>query len=761
MVLWAVILAGGLGTAAYAQEPGGAGTQVVAVDFSGLGRTSDAFARGIVGIKAGDPANAQALDEAAARLLGTGRFLAVDYTVEQAEGGIRVQFNVRERPTVTAIRFEGNTEFREKRLLDEVGQKIDERFDPAAAREARDAIVALYREEGYSDATVTFDEARVENTGELVFIIDEGRRIRIRSIEFEGNASLPDDQLKKQIDTRPAFWFFRTGAFDKDDVEADVARLRNHYRDEGFLDAEVSYKTAVNEDGDMTLTFIADEGTRYAVESIEFRGHSVFTESELRNVIQSGEGRTVKRPVVESDARAIQTRYGELGHIYAEVRALRVFSERPGLVRITYEITEGEPFRVGRVAVRGNTRTKDKVVRRALNLYPPDDLFNLTEAREAERRLLDTRIFTSARVIPVGDGPGVRDAVIDVTEAEKAGDFLFGAGITSNAGVVGSIVLDLQNFDLFDYPQTWAELFKFRSFYGGGQRMRIELQPGTEVGRYRLDFTEPYLFDKPIRFDLGLFLFGRSRDGYDENRAGATVSLGKRFERGLLRGWTGEVALRLESVEIDDVELFTSSEVRDDEGNNLLTSIKGTLVRDRTDNRFVPTTGDRLRISYEQYLLEDVFGKANVGYDWYTTLSTDRLDRKHVLALRGDAGVIVGDAPVFERYFAGGTGSMRGFAFRGIGERDGLDDTNVGGDFLVLFGPEYSYPLYGDLLRGHVFLDTGTAGGGAYRAAIGTGIRLTLNLLGPLPIELNLAMPISKDSDDDTQVFSFIVGSVF
>ncbi|MEK7756164.1 MAG: BamA/TamA family outer membrane protein, partial [Planctomycetota bacterium] len=124
-------------------------------------------------------------------------------------------------------------------------------------------------------------------------------------------------------------------------------------------------------------------------------------------------------------------------------------------------------------------------------------------------------------------------------------------------------------------------------------------------------------------------------------------------------------------------------------------------------------------------------------------------------------GAIVGDAPVFERFYAGGTGSIRGFEFRGIGERDGLDDNNIGGDYLLLMGAEYSYPLYGENLRGHVFLDTGTAGAGAYRAAVGTGVRLTINLFGPLPLEFNLAMPVAKGDGDDEQVFSFLVGGIF
>lgn len=589
--------------------------------------------------------------------------------------------------------------------------------------------------------------------------------VPIRRIVFKGNRTIPDRELRRQIASKSAFWIFRSGAFDEDRVEADTATLQTYYRDHGFLDARVTYRRELSEDGlDLTIVFEIEEGTRYAIDAIEFRGHTVFTVEELGGMMVSRVKEPVKRRQVDADVREIQRRYGALGYIYATARAIRVFSEKPGLVRITVEINEGDQFRVGRVIVRGNERTKDKVVRRALNLYPPDDLFDLAEAKEAERRLLETRIFSSARVYPIGDAPDVRDAVIDVKEAEKVGDFLFGAGVTSNSGLIGNIVLDLQNFDLFDWPRSWSELRKFRAFSGGGQRFRLELQPGTVVSRFRLDFTEPYLFDKPLRFDFSAFLFGRGRDGYRERRAGASFSFGKRFQRGRLQGWSGELSLRVENVSVSDVDVFASREIRDDEGSNIMTSIKATMVRDRTDNRFVPTSGDRLRLGYEQFGLlggDHFFGKLTAGYRWYRTLKTDLFERKSVLALRAQGGVIVGDAPVFERFYAGGTGSMRGFDFRGVGERDGIDENNIGGDFLILLGGEYSFPLVGDTLRGLFFLDTGTAGSGTYRASIGAGVRFTIELFGPVPLELDVAIPLLSDTDDDEQVFSFLIGRLF
>lgn len=741
------------------QEPS---RTIQAVQINGLERMDAGYVRDVVRVRAGDPLDEAVLDAAVRRLLGTGRFVSARYDLTEQDDGVRVDFELRERTVVTAIRFEGNAKYNDGKLREQIAVKEGQPIDWFTVREGRDTISALYRDAGYGDVDVSFDREHIERTGEVVYRIEEGLRVRVRKIEFEGNTAFTVGRLKRQIDTKTALWVLRSGAFDEDQVEIDAASLRRFYREDGFLDTKVSYRRELSEDGqDISLIFTIAEGTRYVIEDIQFQGLSAFSPEEFLAIAASRVGGIVRSPLVEADARQIQSKYWELGYIYATVRPIRVFSDEPGLVRVNFQIEEGDQYRVGEVRVRGNTRTKDKVVRRALNLYPPDDLLDLNEAKTAERRLLETRIFSSARVFPTGDDPGRRDVEIHVEEAERSGDFLFGVGVTSNSGFVGSIVLDLKNFDLFDYPRDWKEFIKFRSFFGGGQRLRLEFLPGTDVNRYRVDFTEPYLADRQIRLDTSLYLFDREREGYMEQRGGFMISLGKRFERGLLHNWSGELALRIGTMSIDDVDLFASSEIRDEEGRHLLTSLKTSMVRDRTDSRFIPTTGDRLRVSYEQYLGDYTFGRLAAGYSWYKTLRVDPLERKSVLHLRAEGGVIVGDAPVTERFYAGGTGSIRGFAFRGVGPRDGIDDNNIGGDMLALFGAEYSVPVYGDNLRGHVFLDTGTVGSGAWRAAVGVGVRLTINILGPLPLELNFALPFASDSDDDTQVFSFVVGGLF
>ncbi|HNQ24490.1 MAG TPA: outer membrane protein assembly factor BamA [Phycisphaerae bacterium] len=739
---------------------------VEVIEFVGLVRTSEAFARGMVAVRVGDGVDQARLQEDVARLVRSGRFLSASFTTEPGARGTRVRFLLVERPEVSALRFEGNQKYKDRKLARLVPLKVGATLDKFLLREGIEAITRLYRDAGYGDVAVSYDEQRAEQSGEVVITIVEGVRARVREIEFAGATAFGPKQLQKQIETKTALWIFRKGAYDADQAQRDTGSLENFYRDEGYLDARVGHRKEVSPDGqDITVVFTIEEGTCYHIEAVHLAGYSVYTESELRALVGSDPGEIIKRRQTDADAKALRDHYGRFGYIYAEVRASTVFSETPGLVVLTFQVEEEGQYRVGRVEPRGNTRTKDKVVRRALNLYPPDDLIDMTEVREAERRLRESGNFDTARIYPVGDEPDRRDLIMDVKETEKAGDILFGFGVSSNSGLVGSLVLDVKNFDLFDTPRTFSELIRFRAFHGAGQRLRLEFQPGTELTRFRVDFTEPYLWDRPLRLDTSVYLFSRGRDTYDEQRAGGNVGLGKRFERGRWQGWTVEGALRGEMVTIDDAELFAPRDVHEVEGDSVLSSVRTTVVHDRRDNRFLPTRGDRVRLGFEQAAGDYNFGKLTGGYTWCKTLYTDVLERPSVLTLDAETGFIVGDAPIFERFFAGGFGSLRGFKFRGVGPWKGIEKTNVGGDFLLTMTGEYSFPLYGDVLRGLVFVDMGTVepnlGISSWRASVGTGIRLTLNFFGPLPLEFDLAAPIAKDGDDEEQWFSFYIGSAF
>ncbi|MCP4590442.1 MAG: outer membrane protein assembly factor [bacterium] len=743
-------------------------TPVASVSFTGSEAVREAYLRSVVRTVEGKPFDEGIASEDVRRLLRTGKFLSATFDTQSTPDGVEVTFELVDRPVITALRAIGNVKFKDDKLLDQVPLTVGDPVDSFRVAEGRGAIEGLYRDEGYGSVRVTYDPGLLDRTGELVYTIEEGVLIRVRKVIYEGNASVDARELNKHVKTKTYLWILRDGRFDVDTVEGDAFAIQAYYRDQGWLDARSSYRLEFSPDGrNLTVIFTVAEGTCYTIDSIAFRGNTVLDESELRGCMHLSVGDVIELPWLEKDANAIRSLYWEQGYIYAVARPQRVFTGEPGRVRLTIELEEGEQIRVGRIVVRGNERTQDKVIRRELQLFP-EQVFNLTEARNAERSLRQTQIFSKATITPVGTAPGVRDALVNVEESARAGDLIFGVGVTSNSGLVGSFVIDIKNFDLFDWPRSFSEFIKLRSFHGAGQRLRLEAQPGTELTRFRIDFTEPYFLDRPLTFGTSMYLFERGREGYDERRAGGHVSLGKRFKQGWLKDWFGEVSFRVENVDIDPEDIFTPREIRKDRGNNLLTSVKGTLVRDRTDNRFIPTKGDRLRVSWEQVGAlggDHAFAKVMGGYTRHHTLYTDIQDRKSVFSFRVDVGAILGEAPAFESFYAGGIGSMRGFKFRGVSPRAGLRDDAIGGDLMMLMGTEYSFPLYGETLRGVVFSDMGTVGEDYgidnWRMTVGVGVRLVVEFLGPVPLEFNLAVPVASDSEDDDQAFSFFIGAVF
>lgn len=740
------------------------------VRFEGAARSTRAYLESVVRTRAGDSFIQNAVDQDVVRLLQTGKFSSVTSEIIAGEGGIILLFRIRERTLVESIAFENNRYFNEKTLLGHVPAKVGDPVDAFALREGRDNILEAYRGAGFGRAIVEVETDAAHATGRVVYRVEEGEQVRVRRVVFEGNHGIATRELEKRVRTKSALWIFRPGVFDPDVAEADAAAIQSYCRDQGFLDARASYRADEGaRAGDLNIVFIITEGTPYVVESVRVTGNTVFGTQDVLESFATQPGMVFNQPRLEKDAETLRTRFGDEGHIYATVRALRVFSATPGFVVLTFEVVEGEPMRVGRVVVRGNEMTQDKVVRRALDLYP-EDTFRITPMRNAERDLRQTQLFDEVSVTPVGQAAGVRDIVVDVKESTRLRDFIFGFGVTSDSGLVGSIVLDYKNFDIFDTPRSFSEFIKFRSFRGAGQRLRLELQPGTELNRFRIDFTEPYWRDKPVRFDVSLYHFTRGRDGWDEERTGGSVSFGRRLAEGIgpwewLKGWYGEVAFGEEYVELEDVDIFDDRSVREAEGGSLLTSAKLTVVRDRTDNRWLPTEGDRLTLSYEQFLGDFNFGVAHARYARHHTLYTDEQERKSILSWRVDAGAIAGEAPVFEKLYAGGIGSLRGFEFRGIGPRGGLEKDPIGGDYLLTTSVEYTFPLAAEVLRGVVFTDMGTVEEDleitTWRASIGVGLRFEIELFGPVPIELDLATPISKDGEDDTRAFSFFIGGSF
>lgn len=359
------------------------------------------------------------------------------------------------------------------------------------------------------------------------------------------------------------------------------------------------------------------------------------------------------------------------------------------------------------------------------------------------------------------DPNGYVDLTGVVTEGQT-GRLMFGVGVNSNAGVIGNIVLDEQNFDIRRFPRSWEEVRNGQAWRGAGQRFRLEAAPGSQVSRYSASFTEPYLWDTPLSFSTSAFYFNRQYRDWFEERIGGKFGLGYQLPS------RPDIAIsskfRIEQIDISNPRTPTPPELAEAVGVNNLYGFGLGLTHDTRDSPFLPTEG-----WYAQYEAEYVTGTFNyprgtIEMRKYFTLA-QRADGsgRHVLAVGGDFGITGPDTPIYDNFFAGGYSTLRGFRFRGASPRSG--NVIVGGELQLLGTVEYMVPITADdSLRGVVFCDFGTVEADTklnkdnLRIAPGFGMRISVPALGPAPIALDFAFPIADAAGDEHQVFTFFIG---
>jgi outer membrane protein insertion porin family len=355
--------------------------------------------------------------------------------------------------------------------------------------------------------------------------------------------------------------------------------------------------------------------------------------------------------------------------------------------------------------------------------------------------------------------PALSTPVDVFVEETQTGRFMFGAGINSDAGVTGQIVIDERNFDITRIPTSWRDFTDGTAFRGAGQGFRVEAMPGTQVQRYLVSFTEPYLFDTPISFNLSGFLYDRRFFDWSEQRLGGRMALGYRLTPDL----SVSASLRAENVEISNPRVLIP-QLSEALGDNSLFSGRLTLTNDTRDIPFAPTEGHLIEMGVEQAFGSFDFPRADLDLRKYF-LVRERPDGsgRHTLGFLFRLGFSGSNTPIFENYFAGGYSTLRGFEFRGASPV--VNTVRVGGTFMFLGAAEYVFPLTADdMLKGALFCDFGTVeedvrlSADTYRVAPGFGLRINVPALGPAPLAFDFAFPVAKADTDDTRVFTFFMG---
>lgn len=412
------------------------------------------------------------------------------------------------------------------------------------------------------------------------------------------------------------------------------------------------------------------------------------------------------------------------------------------------------------------------MILRQLPLFP-GQLLTYPDLRQGERNLQRLGIFENGQgqngqpgdpnakptvsVIDPDNPSQYKDILVSVQEA-NTGSLVFGAGVNSNTGLNGSIVLNERNFDIFKPPTSFDDLLSGNAWRGAGQEFRIEAMPGTEVQRYQISFREPFLFDTPNSLGAQGYYYTRIYNEYDEDRVGGRFTLGRK----ITPEWTLSGSVRIEEIEVNNVVDFAPTQILEYVGNHFLVGPRISGTYDTRDSFLRPTDGVLLDLSYEQDFGDYTFPVLSAGYNEYWTLF-QRPDGsgRQVVSLKSQVSWAGADTPVYERFYAGGFQSIRGFEFRGVGPD--IDGFKIGGDFMLLNSIEYQVPVMAnDNVFVVAFVDSGTVESKLeitdYRVSAGFGLRLVVPMLGPVPIALDFGFPLVKGAADNTQVFSFFMG---
>ncbi len=759
----------------HAQDFEGKNITEVTIRYRGAKTVDEARLRNLMATKSGTPYRAEGLDNDIKSLYESGLVDDVRFLAEPVGGNVKLIAEVTTRPGLGGVGFVGNTIFTEQKLAKESKLKAGGALSDEQILEARRNIEKYYQGYGYPDVTVTH---RTQATGQaglsdLIFVIDEGSKNEVRKIRFEGVHAFTDPELRKEMKVKEKGWFSwltKSGRFDSSELDTDQNAILDYYRSKGYLRvSSPGFRRDPVGDGRVDLVLPINEGEKYTVAGVGFGKMSVFKPEELYPSLTLTGNAAYSSKKMRDDITTIRSFYGSRGYADALVTP-DIRDAGPNRVSITYRITEGSRFRVGRVNIAGNTKTKDKVIRREIPLKPGDQ-FNSVELDTTKARLENLQYFSDVQATGAPAGSGYRD--VNVLVEEKAtGSVGVGIGFSSIDSIVGFLTLEQSNFDLFN---PW-------NFTGGGQRFSMSLRAGSERSEATVSLVEPWFMDQQLALGGELFYKNSTyfSDYYSQRNVGAAVFLRKPLgKKGSIKG-----EYRLEGVNIDsDVHNDSyqtpggkndgdKSELSEQKigGEFLRSAIAGNYVYDSRDSGIMARNGHKIDLGLTL---------AGLGGD-VNTVSFSAQGQKYwnlkwdsILSVSGEMAFVDStngdEIPIFERMFLGGGRTLRGFEFRDVGPRDtGYTNEVYGGNSLGYVSFEYTVPII-ETIRGAVFYDTGFVNASSWDVSpndiysdVGVGIRLKLPI-SPLPLALDYAVPVSspdKDADKGGQ-FNFSLSSQF
>jgi outer membrane protein insertion porin family len=709
--------------------------------------------------KVGQPYSNEVVQEDIKTLYKTGYVRNVRIFAQPEGDGVKVIVAVQTRAIVREIEITGAEHIKPQRLRKEMKVKLNQAIDEQQLEEARQKIIEVYQGRGFNDVSVQFrvdpiDEKR--GTARVVFTVNEGTKGAISQIRFEGNAHVSQRTLRKQIKTRGKtliYFVDKTGRLDEVQLEQDLDKIREYYQNHGFIDVEIKeVRKERTAKGPMIITIVIAEGPQYHVRKLTVSGYQATTEAKIRALLKLKEGSVYSPKQLRDDAKALADAYGSGGYVDLVITPEGT-PAGPALIDVHYNIEEGTRSFVNRVNIQGNTRTKDKVIRREV-LVAPGDVFNTVRVDTTKKRLENLGYFAKVETYPEDtDIPGRKDLTILVQE-KRTGSLSFGGGFSTVDKLVGFAELTQGNFDLFNWP----------SFTGGGQKFRLRLQYGTERKDFILTITEPYFLDRRLSLSGQAFYTEANylSADYDQRNYGFLFELRKPINAYMY----GTLGYTLQNVEIFNVALSSPDFILSQSGTFTESKAFSSLVFDSRDNPLLSRRGQRITFS------PSIAGGFLGGDTQIYALDLEgsqyfHLPKDTILLLNGEIATVSqwgsgSEVPIFERLFLGGSNNLRGFPFREVGPQENGEP--IGGQSMARATIEWTFPII-EKARGAIFYDTGFVNTEAWSfgfnhmaSDVGIGLRLDLPI-GPL--RLDYGYPVMRDGYNGGGHFNFNVGYQF
>jgi outer membrane protein insertion porin family len=719
--------------------------------------------------KVGAPFNDRLVDEDIKSLYATGNVSNARIYAEPLPGGLKVTVLLQGRGTIGEVLFEGNSVFSNQKIRKNIATKPGDPLAEEKIADDRQKIIKMYEDKYYSNVKVDTRTAELsDKRTQVVFSIDEGPKLVVRKITFTGNDSILPKDILKVMKTRTAnllSFLTKAGRMEPSQIDDDKDAISKLYQNRGFADVrvtDVQTQPLTNGKG-VDLIISISEGVQYRVNKLGIEGSSLASEAELERYLKMKSGSLYTPDGMGADLKKLRDYYGSRGYVDM-VAQPQITPAGDGLIDLVYHIDEGVQSYVNLINVQGNTKTKDKVIRRELAVQP-GGVFDTTLVDVSKARLMNLNYFEKVDMVPQDTMvPGRKDLDVIVDE-KKTGAFNFGAGFSSIDSLVGFAEIQQSNFDLFNWPD----------FTGAGQRFRFRVQYGLQRQDAVLSLTEPWFMGYQVSVGGEAYYHNASflSSVYEQSNLGFALQSRKALTPFLaLRG-----EYRLEDIRIFNLQGNYGSVINSAGSDSPFTksSLLVGLDFDNRDNLFLPRKGQV--INFSAFIAGGGLGGdvqdygLNLQGKKYFSLPWDM-----IFMAKGGVGVVnswgggSNPPPIFDELYMGGANDMRGFAFRQVGPKDQYGNPIGGGTSVEATG-ELTFPIV-PRLRGAIFTDWGYVNSGlvltplqyangsaGLNGDVGIGARIELPIG---PIRIDWGYPVKSDSwNHSSGQFNFNVGYSF